>query len=178
MFVARVFVGRKNYFYGSLSRYSASSLLVAFACLVTSFSGCSTGSTPNYAELGLVQISGKITVDGAPLANTRVQFVSPEDGSFSSGATDTNGRYSLMFDSETAGIIPGKKRVVFLSGRGTSEESSDEDPDQDNTAASSQAGSVIAPKCYGRSSKVEVEVTQADSGFDIDLKSDCSTVSR
>ncbi|MCY2973102.1 MAG: carboxypeptidase-like regulatory domain-containing protein [Planctomycetota bacterium] len=146
--------------------------------MATSFSGCSTGSTPNYGELGLVKISGRITVDGAPLANTRVQFVSPEDGSFSSGATDTNGRYSLMFDSETAGIIPGKKRVVFLSGRGTSEESSDEDPDQGNAGASSQAGNVIVPKCYGRSSKVEVEVTQSDSGFDIDLRSDCSTISR
>jgi len=117
-------------------------------------------------------------MDGAAMPNTRVRFETPEDATFSEGVTDASGRYSLKFDSETAGIVPGKKRVLLLPGAGASEESSDEDPDQGAGSAPFQTASVTVPKCYRRDSKVEVEVTKSDSRFNIDFKSDCSTVTR
>ncbi len=168
-----------NFFRKRLLELSRSPILfVVLVSLATCVSGCSSGSVPNYADLGLVQVSGIITVDGAPLANTKVRFISPEDATFSYGVTDASGRYSLMFDSETAGVIPGRKRVVFLFGNRVGEESSDADDDQSTPSAASQTASVAVPKCYGNNSKIEIEITQSDSSFNIDLKSDCSTVGR
>jgi hypothetical protein len=168
-----------NFFRKRLLEHSRSSILfVVLVCFATGVSGCSSGSVPNYTDLGLVQVSGIITIDGAPLANTKVRFVTPEDATFSHGVTDASGRYALMFDSETAGVIPGRKRVVFLSGNRSGDESSDGDNDQSTPSTGSQIASVAIPECYGNNSKIEVEVTQSDSSFNIDLKSDCSTVSR
>ena len=145
---------------------------------ISHFTGCSTTSSPNYAALGLVQISGAITVDGAPLSNARVRLETTEDATYSEGITNVSGRYSMIFDSDTAGVIPGKKRVILLPGGTAKEESSDEDPDQGVDSTSVQTAGVAIPKCYGPDSKVMVEVTKSDSSFNIDFRSDCSTVGR
>lgn len=79
-----------------------------------------------YAELGLVPVSGVVTLDGAPLAGAKVSFES-EDKRQSIGVTDAAGRYELMYDSRKAGTTPGPKRVrittsdVGLEGGGLAE---------------------------------------------------------
>jgi hypothetical protein len=156
------------------------SLLVAFGCCVfVHVLGCSVASRPDYAALGLVQIAGTLTMDGAPLPGVEVQFHNREDSTYSSGRTDTSGRYALMFDSDTPGVIPGKKQVVLVAGASNSEESTEGGSEQLVVGESiKKASAVVLPSCYGTESKVEVDVQESNSKFDIDFKSDCSTVGR
>jgi hypothetical protein len=63
-------------------------------------------------------VTGKITLDGKPLKNGRVNFQPTGDtvntgvGSF--GRTDANGVYTLtLIDESTAGAIIGKHRVTI-----------------------------------------------------------------
>src|SRR5262245_4568186 len=70
--------------------------------------GCD--EAPDYDSLELVEVSGKVTLDGQPLAGAAVRFEGPP-GRFSSGTTDTQGMFRLMYDSNQAGCMPGEKTV-------------------------------------------------------------------
>lgn len=155
-------------------RYLLPSLLVAMA-------GCSNTSQPNYAGLGLVEISGTIRLDGNPIANAEIRFETVEDGTYSYGHSDDSGHYKLMFDSRKSGIIPGKKRVMILSKRKSESQSIklevDEGQDPEMVPENNlDVGTV--PACYGLQSTIEVEIKSSESSLDFDLKSDCSTTGR
>jgi hypothetical protein len=78
---------------------------VVFACL-----GCGGDTGPELAE-----VTGKVTLDGQPLAKVSLQFT-PESpsGSPSYGVTDSEGSYELLFSSDRSGAMPGKHRVEIL----------------------------------------------------------------
>jgi hypothetical protein len=82
--------------------------LLCLACLAL---GCGDGRS-------LGTVSGRVTLDGKPLADARVNFQPMGDarntgiGSF--GKTNANGEYSLTLIDETApGAIVGKHRVMI-----------------------------------------------------------------
>ena len=86
---------------------SASALL----CLVCLAAGCGESR-----QLGAV--SGRVTLDGQPLADARVNFQplsakrDPGIGSF--GKTNANGEYSLtLIDEKAEGAFVGKHRVMI-----------------------------------------------------------------
>lgn len=134
--------------------------------------GCGgTGGKPNYADLGLVEISGTIRLDGTPLANAFVQF-EDEDGTFCYSDVDSQGRYRLRFDSDTYGTIPGKKIVRIRMGQSSSEGSSADSEDTDSGPTSATAPSIKIPACYNQQSVLTKQVTTAESNVDFDLKSD------
>lgn len=144
--------------------------------------GCNQSQTPEYDKLGLVEISGTVTLDGQPLADTTVRF---EESPFlySFGVTDSNGYYRLMFDSRKSGIMPGEKTVRFIPGKPPSEsgqaksgkkENEEGDPDEKPKVAANTG----LPEAYNSKSSIKVAVTDSDSHFDFDLKSDGSTRSR
>lgn len=144
--------------------------------------GCGrNGLEPDYDKLGLVEVSGRVTLDGQPLAGVQVVF---EESQFiySYGDTDQEGRYQLMFDSRKSGIMPGKKTVRFRprtiseaegggAGKAGAGETESDDPDV------SSGGLPPIPDCYKRGSKIQVEVTPSTKSFNFSLKSDCSTTS-
>ncbi len=73
----------------------ASLLLVLFAVALCVIAGCGPSSST---------VSGKVTLDGQPLANGSISFT-PEDGqTATAGAAITNGAYTVE-------LPPGKKRV-------------------------------------------------------------------
>jgi len=151
-------------------------LLAVIASPITASIGCRDQLQPEYEKLGLVDISGRVTLDGQPLANCTVIFEESEF-LYSSGVTDANGNYKLMFDSRKSGIAPGEKTVRFKAGTPAKENSSraeEEDPDAKPTAAKGPA----IPDCYGKESKLKVTVSGNDSSFNFDLKSDCSTTGK
>lgn len=95
-------------------------LLVRRPCMVVSIAcglvglaiaGCSA-KPKDLPDLGLV--TGTITLDGKPLENVTVVFES-ETGRSSFGATDTAGRYELIYTGNYKGAIVGKNRVVINS---------------------------------------------------------------
>jgi hypothetical protein len=148
--------------------------------------GCSPTSSPNYASLGLVKVSGTLKLDGAPLSNVEVRFENPETSIYSYGTTNDSGRFSLMFDSRTAGVIPGRKLLRVLpkqkseasatDSTGASEGEQD-DPDRAAPAAEQSSAGPKVPECYSRKSAYFIQITGATSSLDLDLKSDCSSVS-
>lgn len=148
--------------------------------------GCGrNGLEPDYDKLGLVEVSGRVTLDGQPLSGVQVVF---EESQFiySYGDTDQEGRYQLMFDSRKSGIMPGKKTVRFRprtiseteggAGEGRAGGGGAGEPESDDPDVSSGGQSPI-PDCYNRGSKIQVEVTPSTKSFNFSLKSDCSTTS-
>jgi hypothetical protein len=136
---------------------------------------CSPTSSPDYSDLGLVDVSGRVLLDGKAMPNVEVRLVTAEDGIYSYGVSDNDGRYSLMFDSRTRGIIPGKKQVVVVNASAKAEGGpmNEEEADETEGAPKKEVDSRV-PKCYGRDSKYMVEVVGTSNAFDIELKTDCS----
>ena len=133
--------------------------------------GCSTTSEPDYSKLGLVDLSGSLTLDGKPLGNVEIRLETTEDFIYSYGITDDQGAFRLMFDSRKPGIIPGKKRLMVLpKSKGESESEGGEG--EDNAKANQNATSI--PACYGRESKKIIDIESSMRTLTIELKSDCS----
>lgn len=81
------------------------------AALTLSFAGCGDSS--------IAPVSGKVTIDGAPVAGIRVVF-SPilvegenETGPWSSGLTDESGTYTLETRYKDSGAAVGEHSVSF-----------------------------------------------------------------
>ena len=85
-------------------------LFIASSTLL--FSACyKTTSEPNYGKLGLVDISGVITLDGQPLEGAAIFIHDRPNRRYSFGFTNSAGHYSLMFDSRKSGVLPGNKEI-------------------------------------------------------------------
>ncbi len=141
-------------------------LLVLFVIAV--MSGCDTTVRTDYSKLGLVEVTGKITLDGQPLSGATVMFESPE-GTYSFGETDSSGSYTMMLNSEKSGVIPGPKTVRVVTGAVGDEAEGTEDEEEEAAPAKE-----TVPACYNKKSKIEIEV-ESSATFNFDLKSDCST---
>ena len=82
--------------------------LVLLACLV-GVSGC--GRRPQgYPETA--PVSGRVTLDGKPLAGATICF-SPPEGRSSSATTDQAGWYELSYAGRVKGAMPGRNRVTI-----------------------------------------------------------------
>ncbi len=90
-----------NCLMGRLSR------LCFVGCALVMFTGCPETSK-------LVQVTGKITVDGKPADRASVLFF-PEGagGDVAAGSADANGQYTLSSNGEP-GVAPGKYKVTAI----------------------------------------------------------------
>ncbi len=79
------------------------SLIVAVAWLA----GCAPSDQP---PLG--RVTGKVTLDGQPLAGVIVNF-QPESGRVATAETDAQGKYDLVYVYGTNGTKVGKNTVSF-----------------------------------------------------------------
>src|SRR5688572_6481059 len=64
----------------------------------------------------IANVSGRVTMDGKPLANATVLFV-PEDGRPAGARTDADGNYVLNFTEGRQGAIPGMNSVRITTLR-------------------------------------------------------------
>lgn len=144
------------------------SLVILFA--IVGFSGCDTTVKTDYSKLGLVDVSGTVTLDGQPLSGATVIFETP-DMKYSYGETDSSGNYTMMFNSEQSGVTTGHKTVRIVTGTvGDEGEGGEEEEGQEEAVSTS----MTVPACYNKKSSIEVEV-ESSGTFNFDLKSDCST---
>jgi hypothetical protein len=93
--------------YRSPAIFLAAHVLAMFGLVV--LSGCGKKGA-DYASLNLARVTGKITLNREPLVGATVIFEA-EEGRYSYGTTDDYGRYTLMYNSEQAGVQAGKKNV-------------------------------------------------------------------
>ena len=82
-----------------------------FAIAITTLAGCGDSS--------IAPVSGKVTLDGAPVAGIRLVF-SPvliegtDAGPWSSGLTNEAGEYSLETRHKDVGAVVGEHTVSFV----------------------------------------------------------------
>jgi hypothetical protein len=134
-------------------------LRAALGCVVLALAGCAGDP---YSELGLVQVSGKVTLDGRPLANAKVAFEGEDKGS-SIGITDSAGNYTLNYDSERAGVKPGPKIVRITLA--------DAEVEGGGVSEGAEAKKESIPARYNTQSELKADVSASKRTFDFELKS-------
>lgn len=117
------------------------SLMVLVACVV----GCSGDLPP------LGKVSGKVTLDGQPLAGVIINF-KPENGRAATATTDSEGEYTLEYVHGVSGSKVGSTTVMFEWPLG-------------------QAGKPIPKRYVGLNSELKVDVSKGGNNFDFDLES-------
>jgi hypothetical protein len=154
-----------------MNRFSKITAVVALALTA----GCNNGPRSHYETLNLVDVSGRVTIDGQPLANAVITFDNPTDGTFSYGATDLDGRYTLQLDSEKSGVTPGEKIVRISTTRrilGLNTDSSGEGATEgDDPDGPKKRRHEEVPEAYNRESNLRVSVEPGNAQHNFDLKS-------
>ncbi|MCM2374989.1 carboxypeptidase-like regulatory domain-containing protein [Aporhodopirellula aestuarii] len=162
------------------------SLSIPFLAITAlAVSGCDVQSGADYSSLGLIPISGEVTLDNEPLSGAVVFFEAP-DLTQAYATTDQEGRYTIKFNSEIEGVTPGTKivRISTTASTGEGSEEADEDGDEDGAPArrftrgkkdTPHPGERV-PSQYNKKSTLTVEVTSNDSIVNFHLKSDGSSV--
>ena len=115
-----------------------------------------------YDELGLVDVSGTVTLDGKPLAGAKVSFEG-DDKRAAIGTTDSAGHYRLMYDSQTPGTMPGPKTVRITTA--------DADVEGGGAAEGAAAAKEGSRRRYNRQSTLKADVSASQRTFDFELKS-------
>jgi hypothetical protein len=139
-------------------------LLAIFVALL--LAGCETGT--DYSGLGLVDVTGKVTLDGAPLPDVTVRFEGPPNR-FADGKTDAEGKFRLMYDSNQAGCLPGEKKVRIMSG--SVGEGSDEGAPVEGADGKVTPPVQSIPAAYNSASQLTADVSPETKTFNFDLKS-------
>lgn len=123
-------------------------------CLVL-IGGCGGGGASDQPDLA--RVSGTVTLDNKPLANATVRFY-PQDGRPSSGQTDSQGRYELIYLAGTKGAVLGEHEVRITTA------DDDEDPlGLQNTET--------VPAIYNKQTTLKQTVEKKDNVIDFTLKS-------
>lgn len=145
--------------------------------------GCNyTTSEADYASLGLVQISGTVTLDGNPLPNAAVYFHNRAERIYSYGVTDANGRYSLRFDSKVMGVMPGPKEVEITTAKnpaapvtdgpgGSGAEGDEEESNEDSGVVAPAKSAEQVPARYNTKTELKFDVVGSDDAVDFALVS-------
>lgn len=157
---------------------SATLLFLAALCSLCAV-GCSANNSIDYGKVTLVNISGTVMLDDAPLAGAVVTFEDQETGTMSFARTNSSGSFTLQFDSERDGVTPGKKLVRFSTARkilGLRGEDGEEAGEASSERSAESGGPrELVPDCYNGKSALTVEITADSGAMHFELKSDCST---
>jgi hypothetical protein len=112
----------------------------------------------------IAPVSGRVTLDGRPLANARINFqpqsdaLEPGPGSFAQ--TDANGEYTLELISGGKGAYVGKHRVII------NKFSNQPNPEDDRA----RAGANLVPAKYNLQTRLTCDVPsggRTDANFDL-----------
>lgn len=153
--------------------------LAAMCCSLLALpivAGCSTAPAVDYGSLGLVDVTGTVTLDGQPLEYAVITFEDPTTSQYSYGLTDAEGKYTMQLDSDQNGVMPGSK-VVRISttrkilGLNSMEEGGEEAESDGPGERRKSADEELVPEQYNSQSTLTAEVSSSQSTFDFDLMS-------
>lgn len=142
-----------------MNRITQCGLVLLFSLCLIPICGCGPEKTKE------VMVTGSITIDGEPLEEGSIQFVSVEGETPTGGGTIINGTY-------TAQVSPGAKKVLVLAYEVVGEE-----PEYEGVADSPmrEVRELVTPEAYNAKhlTPLEATITDADmEGVDFELTSD------
>ena len=114
-------------------------------------------------ELGLVPVEGVVTLDGQPLADARVIFRPFEGGRPSSGVTDADGNFKLVYSEDQTGALPGKHHVSVST-------LVEADPDSSDPLVKTGQKERVPAK-YNSKTTLEADLDAGNESLTFDLKS-------
>ena len=148
---------------------------------VAGFAGCGSEES----RVKLVPVSGKVTLNGKPLANATVTYMPDKSNAYSTPATDSTGpegNYMMMWKNRK-GISPGKYTVIVTPAAADPTNdpryaSFKDDPYMAQVSAAASAGNGIPGSGKGTSdltkNEFSVEVGDQPEEFDFDAKGKAS----
>lgn len=129
--------------------------------------GCSGRDALDYSGIELLDVTGRVTLNGEPLAGAVITFEDDQKRT-SIGQTDDHGRYRLRFDHARFGCRPGRQIV-----RITTAKSLDEGDDPDGvTDAGPSANQERLPARYNTQSELTANVSATNTKHDFHITSD------
>lgn len=142
-------------------------LVVAVSLLTLQLTGC--GRVNDQPELG--QVTGTVTLDGAPLKGIEVVFF-PDSGRPARGKTDAEGKYELRYIREVFGTKVGHNRVEIAPNEEGEEDSEEDDSSENDSAKQTRKrGKVKIPARYNTETVLEADVQPYENVFDFKLES-------
>lgn len=148
---------------GDVARRYAISIACLGLFLTVIVSGCGKPSMKD----GFAEVWGTVTLDGKPLENAQVVFITAQGESF--GRTDANGYYELQHTRTLKGAAIGPT-TVKISTKPTF-------PDEDTTGleydpdTESYVKPERVPAKYNTETELKVEVTEDGGPYDFELRS-------
>ena len=138
--------------------------LFAALLVVAGFSGCGSGN-----PLGREAVSGKVTLNGKPLALGNISFDPVQrTGGIRSGALITDGAYVM---DEEGGLPPGKYKVRIFAGEPNPPDMKAPDGGELPAPAAELPGKSLIPPQYNVRSDIIREVTAGgDNQFNFEIK--------
>jgi hypothetical protein len=130
----------------------SASLSLTVSLLLT---GCGGAAGP---ELG--KVSGRVTLDGQPLANAVVRFQpAGAGGTYSTGRTDADGNYQLRYSRDQYGALIGSHRVSVSTAA----------PDAEDKQGNPSPVRERVPVQYNAESSLIHEVEAGSNEIDLEL---------
>jgi hypothetical protein len=126
-------------------------ILIPLCFLLAAFAGCGS-------QLGAT-VSGKVTLDGAPLTSGDVMFTPTGKGPAAGGSIDSSGSYQLATGTDS-GLPPGEYKVTVVATKPAPPAAANQPP---------PAPIPITPPKYGRPETTDLKVTVAAGSNTIDL---------
>ncbi|GAA4452314.1 carboxypeptidase-like regulatory domain-containing protein [Novipirellula rosea] len=150
---------------------------ITTACIVLVLStlGCGGSLDADYSSIGLVPVSGTVTLDGEPIEGA-VVFFEADDRTFSYGTTDDSGHYELKFNSKTTGVTQGPKTVRISTVASTGERGEEDEEESESESSAPKAKRTERfPVTYNKKSELQVSVSDSQTTFNFDLRGDGTT---
>ena len=134
--------------------------LMCLATLLCAVSGC--GSEPAYTGPIRIPLTGKVTIDGAPVGGGTISFIPTAKGN-PAGGEISNGTYTV---SEEKGANAGPHRVEIRWLKPTGEKVKDSD-----TGEMVDVFKESIPAKFNDQSELKAEISADKKTFDFDLSS-------
>jgi hypothetical protein len=131
-------------------------MLRVAAALAVTFAGCSSGSEE-------LTVTGKVTLDGAPLKSGQIRFVMADGQGPTAGAVISDGQYSAV-------LSPGEKTVeIRAAAEGPARAMYGQTP---TTPPANSGGGEMIPARYNDQTelKAQVDADHVEHNFDLQGK--------
>jgi hypothetical protein len=148
-----------------MNAFNALARRMAAAALAVAVGGCSTDSSSPMSSMPRREVSGKVTLNGQPLAVGKIQFVPVDPGTDKSPRLPASGaiKDGTFTIPQEEGPVPGKYHVSI-----SSQPALEVTPDKEPGSLSKPAPEKVPDK-YNRKTGLEADIKDGENALTFDL---------